>query len=253
MTRIRRHKPESVYFYTFHKCASTLFGSYLLKHISGLRHCDYSTMIYNGSLRHPVTFAERGYVYGPLRLSAPEHSAEYQQVIAPSSDPLFVRDRTCLFMVRDPRDILVSSYYSFGFTHPLSPVDEIREQQIEEREAIQAMTVDEYALSEAEIQRRNFALLHDLYTACDRGVLLRYEDMVEDFSRFAEALCRHIDVKSRVLRNLERRSRPKSAVDASQHRRSGKPGQFRDVLSEEAIVSLNAHLSDTLSKFGYEP
>jgi Sulfotransferase domain len=250
---IRRQKPESVFFYTFHKCASSLFGEYLLKHASGLRHCDYAARLYTGRLKRPVSFAARGYVYGPLRLSAPEHSDERERVVAPASSRLFVRDRRCVFLVRDPRDILVSSYYSFGFTHPLSPVAEIREEQLRERAEIQSMTLEQYALSQAEERRRNFACLHDLYTACERGVLLRYEDMVEDFPRFADGLREYLKISTRVLQTLERRSRPKPQVDASQHRRSGQPGQFRGALSPEAISSLNEHLGYTLSLFGYEP
>lgn len=253
MTRFRRRKPESVYFYTFHKCASSLFSDYLLKHISGLRHRDYSTMIYNGRLRRPVEFVERGYVYGPLRLSAPKEGEVYRRVIAPTANRDFVRDKVCVFLVRDPRDILVSSYHSFGFTHPLSTAEDVREQQLELRARVQSMSVDDYALSQSAERRDDFACLHDLHTACRRGVLLRYEDMVNDFDRFAQGLCRYLDITTRVLRNLERRTRPRVEVDASQHRRSGRPEQFRDTLSAATLSSLNEQLADTLKVFGYEP
>jgi hypothetical protein len=244
---------ESVYFYTFHKCASTLFSTYLLKHVSGLRHRDYAAeMFRHGGLKRPVTFDGQGYVYGPLRLSSPKNSDGYRFVISRVSGRDFVRDRPCLFMVRDPRDILVSWYYSSASTHPLSPVAEIREQQLRERAEVQAMTLDDYALSQAEERRRDFACLHDLYTACNRGVLLRYEDMVENFDRFADGLCMHLDIRPRVLRNLERRSRPRRKVDTSQHRRSGKTRQFRDALSPETIRCLNEQLGVTLTLFGYE-
>lgn len=246
--------PESVYFYTFHKCASTLFSTYLLKRVSGLRHCDYAAeMFLRGRLKRPVTFEDHGYVYGPLRLSSPRDSDGYRFVIARVAQQDFVRDKPCLFMVRDPRDILVSSYYSSAFTHPLSPVAEIREQQLRERAEVQAMTLDDYALLQAEERRRDFACLHDLYTACSRGVLLRYEDMVEDFDGFAEGLCTYLDIRPRVLRNLERRSRPRRNADTSQHRRSGKTRQFRDTLSPETISRLNEQFGETLRLFGYQP
>lgn len=251
--RSRRHTLESVYFYTFHKCASSLFSTYLLKRVSGLRHCDHAAeMFRRGGLKRPVTFAGQGYVYGPLRLSSSKDSDGYRLVIALVSERDFVRNKPCVFMVRDPRDILVSSYYSFAYTHPLSPVAEIREQQLRERGEVQSMTLDDYALSQAEERRRNFACLDDLYTACSRGVLLRYEDMVEDFDRFAEGLCTHLDIRPRVLRNLERRSRPRRQADNSQHRRSGRPGQFREVLRPETISRLNEQLGETLKVFGYE-
>lgn len=247
-----RSDAESVYFYTFHKCASTLFSTYLLRHVEGLRHRDYAAeMFRRGPLKRPITFADRGYVYGPLRLSSPEDSDGYRLVISRVSDRDFVHDKICLFMVRDPRDILISSYYSTAYTHPLSPVAELREQQLRERAAVRSMTLDDYVLSQAEDRRRDFACLHDLYTACSRGVLLRYEDMVEDFDRFADGLRTHLNIKPRVLRNLERRSRPRPRPDDSQHRRSGQTGQFRDSLSPETISLVNERLGDTLELFGY--
>lgn len=248
----RLRAPESVYFYTFHKCASSLFGEHLLNRISGLRHRDYATMLYRGRLREGITFAERGYAYGPLRLSASKWDDEYKRLIAPVATQEFVSDRICLFFIRDPRDILVSSYYSFGFSHPLSPVPQIREHQIREREEIQAMTLDEYALSQVEERRANFTCLHELHAACRRGVLLRYEDMVHDFDRFAADLCTYVQIKSRVLCDLERLSRPKPQIDPSQHRRSGRTGQFRAALRKETVTSLNEHLGDTLELFGYD-
>jgi hypothetical protein len=117
---------------------------------------------------------------------------------------------------------------------------------------IQSLTLDDYALSEAEKWRRYFASLHDLYTACSRGVLLRYEDMVEDFDHFADGLCTHLNIRPRVLRKLERRTRPRRQPDESQHRRYGKPGQFREAFSPETISRLNKQLGETLKLFGYD-
>ncbi len=39
---------ESVYFYTFHKCASSLFSNYVLRNIKGLVHVDYAVQISSG-------------------------------------------------------------------------------------------------------------------------------------------------------------------------------------------------------------
>jgi len=58
-----------VYFYTPHKCASGLFSDYLLKNVKGLRLVDYSDHFYNGVPVDDPTFEERGFVYGPIRLS----------------------------------------------------------------------------------------------------------------------------------------------------------------------------------------
>jgi hypothetical protein len=248
----RKPAPESIYFYTFHKCASTLFSAHVLGHVSGLRHRDYAQMIFTGVLRDPVDFEERGFVYGPIRLSARPGGAVEKLLVAQAATRDFVRAKICVFLVRDPRDLLVSAYYSGGFTHPLSAVDAIRLRQEERQRAIRATALDDHVLAEVERRRREFALLHDLHTTCSRSVLLRYEDMVNDFDRFAEGLCRYFPLSRHVLRKIERLSRPMPQVDVSKHRGSGRPGQFREALRQETVRSLNQQLSDTLELFGYE-
>ena len=44
----RSDSRESVYFYTFHKCASTLFSKDFLPNTEGLHHLDYARLIYRG-------------------------------------------------------------------------------------------------------------------------------------------------------------------------------------------------------------
>ena len=40
-SRLPVTRPESVYFYTLQRCASSLFRDYVLKNVSGLRLIDY--------------------------------------------------------------------------------------------------------------------------------------------------------------------------------------------------------------------
>ena len=250
-SNVGRAMQESVYFYTFHKCASTLFSGHVLGNVRDLRHRDFARLIYDGNLREPVAFEERGYVYGPIRLSLRPGGPVHEQLVSRAADADFVRDRICVFLARDPRDILVSRYHSLGFTHGLSPVGGIRRRQETARTEIRRMTLDEYALSQAEAQRRDFALMHELHAACSRSVLLRYEDLVDDFDRFARDLCRYLPLPARTLRKIERSSRPRRRVDASRQRRSGRPGQFREALRAETVESLNGRLGGTLQLFGY--
>src|SRR5947209_5962028 len=133
--------PESVYVYTLHKCASGLFSDYLLKNVRRLRLIDYADQLYNAAPLEAVTFEERGFVYGPIRLSTGPPSLMYSQLIEPVSKTEFVRDKRAMFVIRDPRDILVSAYYSFGYSHGFSEVKEIREQQQRLRELIRGKTI----------------------------------------------------------------------------------------------------------------
>lgn len=249
----KRDAPESIYFFTFHKCASSLFSDYVLKNIKGLRHIDYMHQIYHGkrNANKKLIFKKRGYIYGPVRLSQPTDS-DSKIIISSTTEPEFIRDKIGIFLVRDPRDIIVSSYYSFGYSHNLSRVKEIRERQIADRNLIQNKSLDEYALDSADVQAKYFEILGHIAMACERSVILKYEDMINDFELFISQLCRYVTLDKKVIKEIYQRTRPKQEEDQLSHRRSGKTGDFRTKLKKETIESLNKRLEKTLSSFGYE-
>ena len=75
---LNKDKYESVFFYTFHKCASSLFSGYVLRNIEGLRNIDYASRLYQGREPKSIKFEKYGYIYGPIRLSANPSSIVYQ-------------------------------------------------------------------------------------------------------------------------------------------------------------------------------
>lgn len=247
---------DSIYFYTMHKSASTLFSDYVLSSLIGFRHVDYIRNLYNewpnSSRSKPLVFHAHGHVYGPIRVSSDGTSLDYSEPlngVTVSAD--FVRDKVALFFVRDPRDILVSAYYSFGATHTYSPRPDIRRAQGLLRSRIQGMSIDDYALEYVHAQVDCFETMFQLAQACQRGALMKYEDMVDSFDHFSGKLTQHIDVHPHVLRQMFRRSRPRQEETVTSHRRSGKTGAFRHKLQPSTIEVLNNHLRGVLQKFDY--
>ncbi|MEO1093967.1 MAG: sulfotransferase domain-containing protein [Cyanobacteria bacterium J06638_28] len=248
-----KNLPDSVYFMTFHKCASTLFANHLLKQVKGLEHIDYEALVWNGLKRKgEFAFHDRGFIYGPIRLNTSPYSNNHSLVTAVTK-PEFIRDKKVISFVRDPRDIMVSAYYSFGFSHSYSPVKEIQNKQKKYRNRIQQETLDGYVLQAVDQQLDNFKLLESLLKVCKRSILLKYEDMVFDFEGFAEQLREHIEIDENTLQKLYTQSRPKQKEDFSSHRRSGQTGEFRSKLKDETIGLLNSKLRDVLEVFEYEP
>lgn len=249
--RYKKDAYESVYFYTLHKCASTLFSGYLLQHVEGLRLLDYAASIYHGEDVN-VVFEDKGYIIGPIRISANPFSEVYKRLVEPASSPEFIHDKTAIFLIRDPRDVLVSSYYSFGYSHGFSPVNQIREAQEALRAQIQQMTMDEYILSFADQTLRHFETIRCLDNVCGRSVVLKYEDMIDDFEYFSVQLTKYLNIKQPILQRLFEDSRPKQRENIFSHRRSGKAGGFRNRLMQPAIDILNAKFGDVLEYFQYE-
>lgn len=242
---------ESVFFYTLHKCASSLFGDFVLKAARGLEHVDYAAMLFSGAPVDRVAFEETGHLYGPIRASAVPETRVHRELVTPTVEPSFVRDRIALVLVRDPRDLLVSGYYSFGFTHPWSPVPELRAVQEARRADISAKSIDEYALDEAATTLGHFATLARVLDACRRATLLRYEDMLEEWPRFERGLTSVLEYSEDDLAELRRRATPPETEDPTAHRRQGRPGDHRRKLRPETIARLDRILAPTLAAFGY--
>jgi len=251
--RLPLTRPESVYFYTLHKCASSLFGDYVLKNVRHLRLVDYANRIYKGDPVECVTFKEKGFIYGPIRLSTNPPSVIYQRLIEPASRSDFIRDKIAIFLIRDPRDILVSTYYSFGYTHEFSVVKEIKERQRQRRENIQRKTIDAFALEIANATLTNFHILDRLSQACNRGIVLKYEDMIGNWEKFSSGLTRYLNFSETVLHQIYERSRPLENENETGHRRSGKPGAYKNKLSTSTVDALNIIFASVLRRFQYQP
>jgi len=245
-------RPESVYFYTLHKCASSLFSDYVLKNVRHLRLIDYEDRFYNGDPVECVTFKEKGFIYGPIRLSTDPPSAIYARFIEPASRTDFIRDKIAIFLIRDPRDIVVSSYYSFGYTHGFSTVKDLIEQQRQLREVIRRKTIDPFVLEAANATLNHFNTLDRLAHACSRGIILKYEDMIDNWEKFAAGLTKYLDISRKVLRQIYQRSRPRQNEEQASHRRCGKPGGYVDKLPRSTIEVLNITFAPILTRFDYE-
>jgi hypothetical protein len=199
-----------------------------------------------------LKFLPRGRVYGPIRVSGLGSGDAIDAILfSPRIDPDFVKDKICVFFVRDPRDILVSAYHSFGFTHGFSPVPEVRLRQEKNRDKIAAMTLDQYAVDGAAQQVEHFETIDTLARACPRSVILRYEDMIDDFDRFALQLQHHVPLDPFVISQIYKRSRPRDQEKQASHRRSGRTGGFRRKLQPATIEALNERLAGILQVFNY--
>lgn len=250
----RWHKlfgPESVYFLTFHKCASSLFANFILKQSPGLEHVDYAQMFFQGKTVEKIDFRRRGYIYGPLRLSAAKDTDIYRMVIQQVIRKDFIRKRKAVFFIRDPRDLIVSKFYSDAYSHKISRNPVIAEGQLLKREKALADGLDEFCLQEAEPWKQDFALMADLVENCPKGTLLKYENMIHDFDIFGERIQKALNLSPEVMKNIYDRTRPVLTENKMKHRRDGGTGGFRRKLNENTIQALNSEFREILEFFHY--
>lgn len=240
----------SVVFVSLHKCATTFFSRHVLPHSQGLTHIDHQYLLYQNKKIGRIICRPFGYVYGVYRIHEENHPLNEPTSIILAQENL--QDKQVIFLVRDPRDILVSMYYSFGFSHGYSPNPKIREFQLARRQAIAQMTIDEYAINTAHDLNLRFSIIDSLTTTTRDHVLLRYEDMIQRFNKFFSRLTHFLPLNGHVKSHIYDATRPREVEQPPAHKRSGRVGDHRSKFRPETIATINSILRDTLRTFSYD-
>lgn len=245
--RLRR----SVLFFTVHKAASSLFSGCILKSDDALLHVDYARRIYRGSTNVEVKINNTGYIYGPLRVSTDRDGVVYKNLIEPIVNKDHLANRTSLVVVRDPRDVLVSSFYSFGYSHNVSSNPRIAEREQREREFIQNCSIDQYVLEKCDETRQAYQDIRDISCWSKRCKIVYYEDLINNWEKFKLDLGELLNISSARWSYIEKQTRPQSTENIHSHRRSGKTHGYLEKLSAKTVDELNERLNDELSFLGY--
>ena len=166
-----------------------------------------------------------------------------------------------IVQIRDPRDILVSGYFSFGWIHSDAKWSEETKQK---REAIKLMSIDEYVLKTAEtdfwgkpLKERYQPILNISTTIDSQITIVKYEEMVMDFKSWLLKVIKPFQFNP-VLETifLERcyqkyRKEFEKNNESLTHKRKITPGDHREKLRPETIKKLNHIFQDVLLKFNY--
>ena len=166
----------------------------------------------------------------------------------------FPTRRHLIFHTRDPRDILVSQYFSMGWIHPTEGT-----KLAQNREKIQQMPIDEYVLSQIETSR--WPLVEKFQPLLDREpnpkfeTFVTYETMVTNFQKWIEQVIPPFGVRFPKLAaiKLAWRYRNEFQVDSEtmSHKRRIVPGDHREKLQPSTIDQLNQRFENILTRFGY--
>lgn len=242
--------PESKYFISVHKAGTSLF-THVLRQADELIHVDYETMIFDNQLDKAITFHKYGYIYGVARIRESEDAETFMAFLKYFFDKDFLRDKKCIFLIRDPRDIIISWYYSMGGSHILGENTVANERILFTRKRLQNKSIDDAALYGTEIFKLRFEFLYEMLQTCQSGVVLKYEDLINNFEDFMKEFNKYISIPEDRIQELYIASRPREDEDVSAHKRSGKIGQYKEKLRPETIEQMNRILKPVLEKFNY--
>lgn len=162
----------------------------------------------------------------------------------PFSFPHF-DEHKILLVLRDPRDVLVSHYFSTRFSHPVQNMDfaELKEQA-------GRMDIDQYVLHIAD----DFVARYSAYVEflSKKNVLfLRYEDMISDPGSFEEKVRAFSGISINRGELVSAADFKVEKEDPTQHKRYVQSGDHKRKLQSETIAELNRRFGNSLEKFGY--
>ncbi|AFZ49070.1 sulfotransferase family protein [Dactylococcopsis salina PCC 8305] len=249
-------KPPSVIFYTTHKCAS-VFVNKLLSCIT--KNSDYRLKNYSSAIWSLGNQIDVGSPYEDFLEKAYDRLYKTKgEIYAPQRRPLDFPGRENfkhIFFLRDPRDVLVSGYYSFGYSHKTPKAEKQKQKFNETRVKIREQGIDNYAC-EAAI---NWLLpLYDKYRelleTSDTHLYLTYDEFKDDTTRFIQKIADFLEVNvpEKEIQEIANEASPvQQNKDIMQHKRSGLSQQYLTELESDTIQKLNETFAEVLSYWNF--
>jgi hypothetical protein len=166
-------------------------------------------------------------------------------------------------MIRDPRDCLVSMYFSFLGSHPapasFTPAQK-KAWNAQKQKAREETPIDSYVLQKAPGYKSNLLAIIAFSGQTNTPRIIRYEDFILDKLGLCQEITRFlcdsaldpIDVSSLNLEDIakERDLIPENERP-NQHVRKAIPGDHIDKLNPETINQLNTIFAEVLLQYKY--
>ena len=249
-------KCESIIFFTTHKCASNFSNEILksIEHISEYNLYDYGALL--GSLSDKLKLGPQ---FEPYLNKNYQHLFQpYGELYGPQRMPLSfpgIDSYKKIFFLRDPRDMLVSAYYSFGFNHVVPKTPLIKKKFLEERKNIINSSIDDYVLKKsldwAKPVYEQYELLNN---SSKHSLVIKYNLFTNNTEDFLNKIFDFVNIdESSEINRLKKIANPiQFTTQNNQHQRSGKNSQWKYELLEETQYKLTKNLEHQLNYWGFE-
>lgn len=248
-TQVGNQQPSVVYF-SHYRCASMMVNRRLLDLLAGK---NYREINYQGYV-HPWIiekreafqrdveehakvgrFPEKGHYFGPLRYFVQIPDLEKMKA---------------LVVLRDPRDVLVSRYYSEKYNHV-----RLDKRFLRHCEAIEDLSLDEFVLKFKTDVGAHYKFYQENSASLKNALFINYEEMIEDFRGFLGQINEYAQL-GRSNEFLDKLAAQESFVvskeDRYSHKRSVEARNFEKKLKPETIAELNEYFAEALAHYGWE-
>lgn len=239
------------------KCGSSIFYSMVqdLARVNGVSFVDVGGVFFDANVRE-INWRFAPEILQMLRPGAIYGGFRSMPVVFAQSD-LFRRSPRVL-LVRDPRDALVSEYFSNAYSHHLPEAEGAdqgaRDNLVKLREAALASSLKRYVLERARFMNKSLTEYAEVSESALTRVF-RYEDVIFNKRQLMRDVAAHFgwtDCSEIFLDHMMAWAdkRPAEEVPTEFVRRV-RPGDHAEKLDAETIRELNSILAPAMHLFGY--
>lgn len=178
----------------------------------------------------------------------------FRQIYHPLTDAKLSNNHKVL-LVRDPRDMLVSYYFSMAKSHAVPETGEVRNRILKTREAANSMDINEFVLSGFTTDMaKHYQRYVDFHKSQKSVKTYRYEDVIFSKRSWVRSMAKYLELKIRD--SLSNAIADKYDVwpdieDPDKHVRQVFPGNHRKYLTPDVIYEIERRYQLPMEYFGY--
>jgi hypothetical protein len=240
----------SFFLFAMHKSGSTLMYSMMKAALpaAGVPVIDLPLAAFknglpgNKVLNPRELIMERGYCYCGFR-NFPKYLRKFD-----------LTKNKKILLVRDPRDMLVSFYFSMANSHNLPKTGVVRDAMLTSRTDAKNSDIDEYCLEKVIKFKTEFSGYRH-FSESEIWVI-RYEDVVFRKLEWLTEMLAYFSISvdpDKLKAIAEKHDVRPDAERPDMHIRQVVPGNFRKHLSAATIEKLNSEFAVEMRQYGYEP
>ena len=236
LKRKSKSKQQSILFFTVHKSASTFIKNTIIKlvgpnniiplKLSGYLSNKKKELYYNDPNFMKKVLQVNGYFYGAFRAFYPFPGMDKFKIV---------------LVLRDPRDVLTSFYFSTLYNHPLST-----KTVLEDRKRYASYSIDEYVLEIAPSMQKNYEAYCKELLNKPNVIFLKYEDMISNFDAWLRQLTAFLE-----LNGVEETMNKIIADTSFKIDKEDKNAFIRNIKAGDHLNKLKPETIDTLNKLFY--